>query len=94
MASEEKVAKGQEEIALFAPNDLASTDQVKNSAQLPADEKNEVLNAAGEESTGDQGVYINLGRKLKESYEDLVRQPVPDKFRQLLDELERRENGQ
>ena len=32
-----------------------------------------------------------LGRKLKASYDELVRQPVPDKFRQLLEELERRE---
>ena len=33
----------------------------------------------------------HLGKKLKDSYDDLVRQPVPDTFRQLLDELERRE---
>lgn len=33
----------------------------------------------------------HLGQKLKASYDDLVRQPVPDKFRQLLEELERRE---
>jgi Anti-sigma factor NepR len=33
----------------------------------------------------------HLGRKLKASYDELVRQPVPDKFRQLLEELERRE---
>ena len=33
----------------------------------------------------------HLGRKLKASYDEIVRQPVPDKFRQLLEELERRE---
>ena len=38
-----------------------------------------------------QDIQSHLGRKLKASYEDLVRQPVPDKFRQLLEELERRE---
>ena len=41
-----------------------------------------------------QDVQDHLGRKLKASYEDLVRQPVPDKFKQLLDELERRERQQ
>ncbi len=43
------------------------------------------------EAAVDQEVRNHLGRKLKESYDDLVRQPVPDKFRQLLDELERQE---
>ena len=33
----------------------------------------------------------HLGRKLKASYDEIVRQPVPDTFRQLLEELERRE---
>ena len=33
----------------------------------------------------------HLGQKLKASYDELVRQPMPDKFRQLLEELERRE---
>jgi hypothetical protein len=36
-------------------------------------------------------VQGHLGRKLKASYDELVRQPVPDRFRQLLEELERRE---
>lgn len=43
---------------------------------------------------GDRHIYGHLGRKLKESYDDLVRQPVPDKFRKLLEELERKEKGQ
>jgi len=39
----------------------------------------------------DKDVRNHLGRKLKASYDELVRQPVPDRFRQLLDELERQE---
>lgn len=36
----------------------------------------------------------HLGRKLKASYDELVRQPVPNKFRELLEELERKEKKQ
>jgi Anti-sigma factor NepR len=36
----------------------------------------------------DAPIQRHLGQKLKDSYEDLVNQPVPDRFRQLLDELE------
>jgi hypothetical protein len=39
-------------------------------------------------------IQDHLGRKLKATYEDLVSQPVPDKFKQLLDELARREKQQ
>jgi hypothetical protein len=42
----------------------------------------------------DQAIQNHLGRKLKATYDDLVQQPVPDKFRQLLDELERQEKKQ
>lgn len=42
----------------------------------------------------DQRIQNHLGRKLKEAYEELVRQPVPDKFHQLLEELERKEKKQ
>lgn len=38
-------------------------------------------------------IQSHLGRTLKASYEDIVRQPVPDKFHQLLKELERREKN-
>jgi len=41
-----------------------------------------------------QDIQKHLGRKLKASYDELVRQPVPDKFRQLLEELERQEKKQ
>jgi Anti-sigma factor NepR len=50
----------------------------------------------GMTSTQSVGQHIqdHLGRKLKASYDELVRQPVPDKFQQLLDELQRREKQQ
>lgn len=40
-----------------------------------------------------QDIQSHLGRTLKASYEEIVRQPVPDKFHQLLKELERREKN-
>jgi hypothetical protein len=39
----------------------------------------------------DANIQRHLGQKLKASYDDLIRQPVPDKFRELLEELERKE---
>jgi hypothetical protein len=45
-------------------------------------------------NTVDQAIQHHLGRKLKATYDDLVGQPVPDKFHQLLDELERQETEQ
>jgi hypothetical protein len=41
-----------------------------------------------------QEIQDHLGSKLKATYDDLVSQPVPDKFKQLLDELARREKQQ
>jgi hypothetical protein len=40
----------------------------------------------------DQGVQGALGRKLRESYEQVVKEEVPDKFLQLLDQLKRSES--
>jgi hypothetical protein len=34
---------------------------------------------------------MHLGRKLKSAYQNLVDEPVPDKFVKLLDELRRKE---
>ena len=42
----------------------------------------------------DGRIQNHLGMKLKEAYDDLVRQPVPDKFNKLLEELERQEKKQ
>lgn len=49
---------------------------------------------AGAAPAIDQRIQNHLGRKLKEAYDDLVRQPVPDKFKKLLEELERQEKKQ
>ena len=49
------------------------------------------LNGPPDEPTIDQAIQRHLGRKLKASYDDLIKQPVPDKFRQLLEDLERKE---
>ena len=42
----------------------------------------------------DEKIQRHIGRKLKASYEELIKQPVPDKFRNLLDELQRKEKKQ
>jgi hypothetical protein len=46
-----------------------------------------------DESVLGQDIQSHLGRTLKASYEEMLRQPVPDKFHQLLKELERREKN-
>jgi len=40
----------------------------------------------------DANVQAHLGRKLKAAYKALVDEPVPNKFRKLLDELESKES--
>ncbi len=52
------------------------------------------LNGLPDEPTIDQAIQRHLGRKLKASYDELIKQPVPDKFRQLLEDLERKETKQ
>ncbi len=39
----------------------------------------------------DAKIRMHLGRKLKSAYQNLVDEPVPDKFVKLLDELRRKE---
>lgn len=41
----------------------------------------------------DRKIQTHLGRTLKASYEELIRQPVPDRFIELLKELEAQEDG-
>jgi len=59
-------------------------------AVMQTDQGNGGANQAGKAAIG-ADIQGYLGRKLKASYDELVRQPVPDEFRQLLEELERRE---
>ncbi|WP_210186208.1 NepR family anti-sigma factor [Hyphomicrobium sp. CS1GBMeth3] len=42
-------------------------------------------------ATIDEAIQGALGRKLRETYEQVVREQVPDKFRQLLDQLKNSE---
>ena len=41
----------------------------------------------------DEGVQDALGRKLRESWEEVVNEKVPDKFKDLLEQLKKSENG-
>jgi hypothetical protein len=41
----------------------------------------------------DEAIQGALGRKLRESYEEVVKEKVPDKFLQLLDQLKKSEHG-
>jgi hypothetical protein len=45
----------------------------------------------GEPAAVDTMVQGALGRKLRESYEEIVKEKVPDKFLQLLDQLKQSE---
>lgn len=60
---------------------------------MQTDTGNSALDAVVE-SVIDERIQCHLGWKLKEAYDDLVRQPVPDKFYKLLEELERQEKKQ
>ena len=58
-----------------------------------------IISKPGQEPSGagvapniGQDVQQHLGRKLKSAYDELVRQPIPDKIRELLEQLSRREN--
>ena len=44
-------------------------------------------------ATIDEAIQGVLGRKLRESYEEVVREQVPDKFLQLLDQLKKSEGN-
>lgn len=46
------------------------------------------------EPSVDQKIQGHIGRKLRAVYDEMVQQPVPEKFRQLLEELERREKSE
>lgn len=41
----------------------------------------------------DEAIQGALGRKLRESYDEVVREKVPDKFMQLLDQLKKSEGS-
>ncbi len=55
--------------------------------------------AQGERGTAEAAPAVDasiqglLGRKLRENYEEVVKEAVPDKFLLLLDELKKKEKG-
>jgi hypothetical protein len=54
--------------------------------QLPAAE-----DAAA--AAGDFAMHEHIGRQLRGIFDEVVTQPVPEKFRRLLDELERKQSA-
>lgn len=42
----------------------------------------------------DRGTQSRIGDQLRAMYNDLMDQPVPDKFKALLDQLEKRDEGE
>lgn len=62
-----------------------------------ADEKSKVKESEGGEKEQtpmvDAAVQGALGRKLRESYEEVVREEIPGRFLQLLEELKQKEKG-
>lgn len=44
-------------------------------------------------ATIDEAIQGALGRKLRESYDEVVREEVPEKFLRLLDQLKKCETG-
>jgi hypothetical protein len=53
------------------------------------------MNEQNEPAGGVDGeLQAHIGRKLKAAYDDILGQPVPDRFLELLKALEEREQGQ
>lgn len=50
-------------------------------------------NSQADEPIVGQDIQSHLGHVLKASYEEILREPVPNKFHELLKELERREKN-
>jgi hypothetical protein len=44
-------------------------------------------------ASSDFALHEHIGRQLRGIFDEVVTQPVPDKFRKLLDELERKQSG-
>ncbi len=93
MAIEGRKSLGEQPTTPIVAQDLSKAGRERTERDMQIEQEKPTSDTAAEPAV-DQGVRDHLGRKLKESYDDLVRQPVPDKFRQLLEDLERREKGQ
>jgi hypothetical protein len=47
----------------------------------------------GQSAGSDFALHEHIGRQLRGIFDEVVTQPVPEKFRKLLDELERKQSG-
>jgi hypothetical protein len=47
--------------------------------------------AAGDEPQNKFPLHEHIGRQLKATFDEVVSQPVPEKFRELLEQLERKQ---
>jgi Anti-sigma factor NepR len=65
-----------------------------NGARNPADARPRIDRDDGVVIKLDDAAQQLIGQQLKAVYGEIVRQPIPDKFLQLLDELERKVKGQ
>ena len=77
----------------MASNELRDSNEGKGkqapTAKEPAAERSRVLAPRGLDSRSQEAI----GRALKAHYDDLLRAPVPDKFMELLDRLEAKEQA-
>jgi Anti-sigma factor NepR len=62
-------------------------------AKRKPDREQEHPLAADAAPGGDFAIHEHIGRQLRGIFDEVVTQPVPDKFRKLLDELERKQSG-
>lgn len=86
----------QPKLANLATTLLSEADPTNNVIPLGKifKQASEHVQEAAEKPEVDQVIQRHIGRKLKASYEQLVKQPVPDKFKALLEELQRKETKQ
>lgn len=93
MTNDEKKPKADDGPAATATPGFSPADQGRADRSMQTDNGNSAREAVVD-AVIDQRIQNHLGRKLKEAYDDLVQQPVPDKFHKLLEELERQEKKQ
>ncbi|MEM8750652.1 MAG: NepR family anti-sigma factor [Pseudomonadota bacterium] len=54
---------------------------------------NKDQNGENEQAPIDSDIQAKLGEKLKDAYSDVINEPVPDRFLDLLDQLEKAEKN-
>jgi Anti-sigma factor NepR len=83
--------------ATFAVSALLNEADTKNDVTSMGKVSKQVggqVEEPAERASLDPDIQRHIGRKLKASYEELIKQPVPDKFKILLEELQRKEKKQ